>query len=153
MAKVKLAVIDSDGVYIVDDEIQGILTEPVTGAKLFSEMNARCEFATWSRADATGENVKFNVMNSRIGHHNAERATRILQDVIDSLGRAGVPCEFTFQVWKKEEFIDPATDSPEGPDYPRNPGLEPLRHGPDGGRVPTVEGPLFARMRGLLTRV
>ena len=92
-------------------------------------------------------------MNSRRGQHNAERVTRILKDVIDSLGRAGVPCEFTFQVWKKEEFRDPVADSTEGPEYPRNPGLEPLRHGPDGDSLFEMPGPVFARMRGLLARV
>ena len=148
--KVKLVVKDDDDVTVVDDEIEG----SVTGVQLFKEMNSRCEFGKWSRADALGEHVKFNVMNSRDTGHNEERATRILQDIIDSLGRAGVPCEFTFKVQKKEEFRDPAADSPEGPEYALNPGLGPRRHGPDHGGFETPGGPKsLARMRGMLTGV
>ena len=115
--KVKLLVKDCDDMDILDQEIDG----SVTGVQLFREMNSRCEFGKWSRADALGENVRFNVMNSRDPRHNEERVTGILQDIIDRLGRAGVPCEFTFKVQKKEEFRDPAADSPEGPEYALNP--------------------------------
>jgi hypothetical protein len=148
--KVFLVVKDCDDVTVVEDEIDGI----VTGAQLFKEMNSRCEFGKWSRADALGPHVQFNVMKSHNQGDNEASATRILQDIIDSLVRAEVQCEFMFKVQKKEEFRDAAADSPEGPEYPLNPGLRP-RHGPDYGGFETPGGPQasLARMRGMLARV
>ena len=59
--KVRLVVKDDDDVTVVDDEIDG----SVTGDQIFKEMNSRCAFGQWLKAEALGPNVKFTVMNSR----------------------------------------------------------------------------------------
>ena len=147
--KVRLVVKDDDDVTVVDDEIDG----SVTGVQLFKAMNVHCAFGQWLKVESLGPNVKFTVMNSRDSWHNEACAKRVLQEIIDSLVRAGVPCQFTFKVQKKAEFRDPAADSPEGPEYALNPGLRP-RHGPDYGGFETPGGPkTLARMRGMLAGV
>ena len=148
--KVKLLVKDDENVIVVDDEIDG----SVTGDQIFKEMNSRCAFGLWERADAMGPGVRFAVMNSRDAWQDQAYAKRVLQSIIDSLTNIGGPREFTFQVRKKEEFRDPAADSPGGPVAPKNPGLRP-RHGPDYGGFATPGGPgvSLARMRGTLARV
>ena len=149
--KIRLVVKDDDDVTIVDDEIDG----RVNGDQIFNEMNTRCAFGLWERADAMGPGVRCAVMNSTSAWQDQAYAKRVLQSIIDSLTNIGGPREFTFQVQKKEEFRDPATDSPGGPLAPKNPGLGPRRHGPDLGGYETPAGPgaSLARMRGTLARV
>ena len=148
--KIRLVVKDDDDVTVVDDEIDG----SVNGDQIFKEMNTRCAFGLWERADAMGPAVRCPVMNSEYTRQDQAFAKQSLQLIIDSLGRSEVPCEFTFQVQKKEEFRDPAADSPGGPVAPKNPGLRPGR-GPDLGGYETPAGPgaSLARMRGTLARV
>ena len=149
--KVKLVVIDDQDVTVMENELDG----SVNGDQIFKEMNSRYDWRLWEQADAIGPGVYCTVMNSQYAYQNQGYAKGILQDIIDRFGRAGVPCEFTFQVRKKEEFRDPATDSPGGPLAPKNPGLGPRRHGPDLGGYETPAGPgaSLARMRGTLARV
>ena len=148
--KVRLVVKDDEDVTVVEDEID----VSVTGDQIFNAMNSRCAFGLWEKADAMGPGVRCAVMNSEYAWQYEAYAKRNLQNIIDSLGRAGVPCEFTFQVRKKEEFRDPATDSPGGPVAPKNPGLRP-RHGPDYGGFETPGGPgaSLARMRGVVSLI
>ena len=147
--KVRLVVKDDDDVTVVDDEIDG----SVNGDQIFNSMNSRCAFGLWERADAMGPAVRFAVMNSTYAWQDQAFAKQSLQNIIDSLGRAGVPCEFMFKVQKKEEFRDPVADSSEGPEYALNPGLRP-RHGPDYGGFETPGGPKsLDRMRGMMTGV
>ena len=147
--KVKLVVKDDEDVTVVEDEIDG----SVNGDQIFKEMNTRCAFGLWERADAMGPGVLFTVMNSGYAWQDQAYAKRILQDIIDRLDRAGVPCSFTFQVRKKGEY-ETNSDAPGGPVAPKNPGLRP-RHGPDYGGFETPGGPgvSLARMRGTLARV
>ena len=148
--KVRLVVKDDDDVTVVDDEIDG----SVNGDHIFNAMNSRCDFGLWERADAMGPAVRFAVMNSTYAWQDQAFAKQSLQNIIDSLGRAGVPCEFTFQVRKMPEY-GTNSDAPGGPVAPKNPGLGPRRHGPDLGGYETPAGPgaSLARMRGTLARV
>ena len=93
-------------------------------------------------------------MNSVFAGQDQAFAKQSLQLIIDSLGRSEVPCEFTFQVWKKGEY-ETNSDAPGGPVAPKNPGLRPGRHGPDYGGFETPGGPgvRLDRMRGTLGRV
>ena len=148
--KVRLVVKDDDDVTVVDDEIDG----SVNGDHIFNAMNSRCDFGLWERADAMGPGVLFTVMNSEYPWQNQAWAKQILQDIIQRLGLAGDPCEFTFQVRKMPEY-GTNSDAPGGPLAPKNPGLGPRRHGPDLGGYETPAGPgaSLARMRGTLARV
>ena len=147
--KIRLVVKDDDDVTVVEDEIDG----SVTGDQIFNAMNSRCAFGLWERADAMGPAVRCPVMNSLFAGQDQAFAKQSLQLIIDSLGRAEVPCEFTFQVWKKGEY-ETNSDAPGGPVAPKNPGLRPGR-GPDLGGYETPAGPgaSLARMRGTLARV
>ena len=146
--KVRLVVKDDDNVTVVEDEIDG----SVNGDQIFKEMNTRCAFGLWERADAMGPAVRCPVMNSVFAGQDQAFAKQSLQLIIDSLGRAEVPCEFTFQVRKMTEY-ETNSDAPGGPVAPKNPGLRP-GHGPDYGGFATPGGPKsLARMRGMLTGV
>ena len=148
---VKLVVEDADGVTVVNDDYNGV----ASGAQIFNAMNSKCVFGLWASAEAAGPRVMCPVMNSLVPRMDQAFAIQSLQLIIDSLGRAEVPCEFTLKVCKKEESRDPNADSPEGPEYAPNPGLGPRRHGPDYGGYETPAGPgaSLARMRGTLARV
>ena len=146
---IKLVVEDADGATVVNDDYDGA----ATGDLIFRAMNLKCPFGLWASAEALGPHVKGPVMNSLFPRMNETFAKQSLQQIIDSLGRAEVPCEFTFQVRKKQELRDPAADSPSGPAPSTNPGLRP-GHGPDYGGFETPGGPKsLARMRGMLTGV
>ena len=147
--KVKLVVIDDQDVTVMENELDG----GVNGDQIFKEMNSRYDWRLWEQADAIGPGVYCTVMNSAYAYQDQVYAKGILQDIIDRFGRAGVPCEFTFQMRKKGEY-ETNSDAPGGPAPSTNPGLRP-RHGPDYGGFETPGGPgaSLARMRGTLARV
>ena len=146
--KVRLLVKDDDDVVVVDYEIEC----SATGEQLFNEINRRCNFGNWERADALVDKVKFAVSNSGNTWQDQAYAKRALQSIIDSLPTIGAPCRFTVQVRKKGEY-ETNSGAPGGPVAPKNPGLRP-RQGPDYGGFETPAGPKsLARMRGMLARV
>jgi hypothetical protein len=150
--KIRLLVKDDDGVIVLDDEIEC----SATGEQLFNEMNRRCEFRKWERADMWVDKAVFAVSNSGNALQDQAYAKEQLRKIIDSLPTSGEPCRLTVQVRKKDDVSEYETnsDTSGGPVAPKNPGLKP-RHGPDYGGFETPEGPegTLARMRGTLARV
>ena len=147
--KVKLVVLDDEDVTVVEDEIDG----SVNGDQIFKEMNTRCAFGLWERADALVDKEKFAVSNSSNTWQDQTYAKEDLQRIIGILPTIGAPCRFTVQVRKKGEY-ETNSDAPGGPVAPKNPGLRP-RQGPDddGFETPAGLGVSLARMRGMLSRL
>ena len=149
--KVRLLVKDDDDVVVVDDEIEC----SATGEQLFNEINRRCDFGEWERADAFVNKVPYAVSNSRnTWQDNQAYAIGSLQRTIGILPTIGAPCRFTVQVRKKGEY-ETNSDAPGGPVAQKNPGLRPGRHNPDYGGFETSAGPgvSLARMHRTLARV
>ena len=163
--KIRLLVRDDQEVIVVDDEIEC----SATGEQLFNEMNRRCEFRKWERADMWVDKEVFAVSNSGNLGQDQAYAKEQLRKIIDSLPTSGAPCRVILQVQKKGDDSEyQNSDAPGGPVAPKNPGLKPLA-GPNYGGFETPGGPdkekakteglqkchaeSLARMRGMLGRV
>jgi len=135
--KIRLLVRDDQEVIVVDDEIEC----SATGEELFNEMNRRCEFGKWERADMWVDKAVFAVSNSGNASQDQAYAKAALQNVIAGLPTLVAPCRLTLQVQKKGDDSDyQNSDAPGGPVAPKNPGLQPLA-GPNYGGFETPAGP------------
>ena len=143
--KVRLLVVDSDDVKVMDEQVESI----GSGKSIFDTMNSRCGFDKWATAFVSWQGQTCSVYT---GAELEQNVKSDMQLFINRLSPGTEQRTFTLEVQKQG---DDRSDGSPGPDPVRNPGLRPGRHGPDHGGFETSGGPgvSLARMCGTLARV